>query len=218
MNTGDIQIPQASGLLSNLYYNSGWKYAANGYGNAITFDNGNVNVITTPNNSSGAGAVAAVTTRLFVSSSGRIGINTSTPTFDLELANDSAAKPSTSNWTVISDVRVKENIQNYSKGLETIINLNPVTYDYNGKAGYQKIKNNIGLIAQEVLEILPESISIFRTKLNQDDEQETQLYNFNSHALTYVLVNSVKQLKQENDELKNTLNEVLARLSALENK
>jgi Chaperone of endosialidase len=143
---------------------------------------------------------------------GNVGIGSTSPTHQLELSTDSAAKPSTNTWTISSDKRIKENIQPYSKGLETITKINPVTYDYNGKAGFQNIKNNIGVIAQDVLEILPESISTYKTLLNEGDEEKTELYNFNSHALTYILINSVKQLKEENDLLKSKLDEVLAKL------
>ena len=80
--------------------------------------------------------------------------------------------------------------------------INPVNYDYNGKAGFSAIKNNIGVIAQDVLEILPESISTYKAKLEENDAEDTELYNFNSHALTYILINAIKELKAEIDLLK----------------
>lgn len=156
--------------------------------------------------------------RIFIDDIGRMGIGVTSPSYELQLSTDSAAKPSTNTWTITSDIRVKENIQNYTKGLETIIQLVPVTYDYNGKAGFEKIRGNIGIIAQDVLNILPESISTYQAKLNEEDTEKTELYNFNSHALTYVMINSIKQLKQENDELKQTLNDLLAKIVVLENK
>ena len=133
----------------------------------------------------------------------RVGIGTAGPSYQLELSTDSAAKPSTNTWTISSDARLKENIIPYTKGLDALVQINPVTYDYNGKAGFNKIKNNIGIIAQDVLDILPESISTYMTKLNENDENDTELYNFNSHALTYILINAIKELKAEIDILKN---------------
>ena len=125
-----------------------------------------------------------------------VGIGTTTPSYKLQLSTDSAAKPSTNTWTISSDIRVKENINPYTKGLDVLMNINPVTYDYNGKAGFSKILGNIGIIAQDVLEILPESISTYKAKLNEEDLEETELYNFNSHALTYVLINAVKEQQE----------------------
>lgn len=139
--------------------------------------------------------------RIFIQESGYIGLGLS-PSYRLHLTDDSAAKPSTNTWTIASDQRVKENVNPYTKGLETILQINPVTYDYNGKAGFSKITGNIGVIAQDIVDVLPEGISTFKAKLNETDEEETELFNFNSHALTYVLINAIKELKAEIDELK----------------
>ena len=139
--------------------------------------------------------------RIFIQESGYVGLGLS-PSYRLHLTDDSAAKPSTNTWTIASDQRVKENVNPYTKGLETILQINPVTYDYNGKAGFSKITGNIGVIAQDIVDVLPEGISTFKAKLNETDEEETELFNFNSHALTYVLINAIKELKAEIDELK----------------
>lgn len=139
---------------------------------------------------------------VYVRGDGNVGLGTTSPSFRLQLASDSAAKPSTNTWTISSDERIKENINPYEKGLETILAINPVTYDYNGKAGFAKIKGNIGIIAQDIKDILPESISTYKAKLNEDDEEETDLLNFNSHALTYVLINAIKEQQKQIEELK----------------
>jgi len=124
--------------------------------------------------------------------------------YQLSLSSNSAAKPSTNTWTISSDNRVKTNINPYTKGLETILAINPVTYDYNGKAGFDPtIIGNIGIIAQDVLNIIPESINTYQAKLNEEDEEKTELYNFDSHALTFILINAVKQLSAEIELLKS---------------
>lgn len=144
-------------------------------------------------------------TRLFINNNGDIGIGTTSPTYKLELSTDSAAKPSTNTWTISSDSRIKTNIQSYTKGLEIIKKINPVSYDYNGKAGFDPTQGGIGIIAQDVKDILPESISSYYKKLNPEDENETELYNFNSHALTYVLINAIKEQQTQIEELKYLL-------------
>jgi hypothetical protein len=124
--------------------------------------------------------------------------------YQLSLSANSAAKPSTNTWTVTSDERVKTNINQYTKGLETILAINPVTYDYNGKAGFDSTSiGNIGIIAQDVLNVIPESINTYQALLNEDDEEKTELYNFDSHALTFILINAVKQLSAEIELLKS---------------
>jgi hypothetical protein len=42
---------------------------------------------------------------------------------------------------------------------------------------------------------------MFKAKLNPDDEEETELFDWNGHALTFALVNAVKELKAQNDAL-----------------
>lgn len=122
--------------------------------------------------------------------------------YQLKLSANSAAKPSTNTWTITSDERVKTNVNPYTKGLEAILSINPITYDYNGKAGFEQLTNNIGIIAQDVLNIMPECINTYKAKLNEDDEEYTELYNFDSHALTFALINAVKELKAEIEILK----------------
>lgn len=58
-------------------------------------------------------------------------------------------------WTYGSDRRLKENISDISGGLEKILGLNPVKFDYiTGE------KNNLGFIAQEVQSIIPEAVIV----------------------------------------------------------
>ena len=47
---------------------------------------------------------------------GRVGIGTGNPTHRLELSTDDAAKPGTNTWTVVSDIRMKQNIHPYKDG------------------------------------------------------------------------------------------------------
>jgi len=132
---------------------------------------------------------------------GNCGIGTSSPSFKLQLGTDSAAKPSSSAWTIVSDKRVKTNIRPYTTGLQELLQIEPKLFDYNGKAGFDtNDKNNIGVIAQEVKDIIPETVKKYNAKLNEEDEENTELYNFDSHALTFALINSVKEL---NNKIKN---------------
>ena len=144
---------------------------------------------------------------LNVDTLGRVGLGLTSPNYQLQLSTNSAAKPSSSTWTVISDERVKENIQPYQKGLNEIIQINTKTFDYNGKAGFDKIKNNVGVVAQEIIKVFPETIKTYSAKLDETDEEETELYNFDAHPLTFALINSVKELNDKilllENEIKN---------------
>ena len=141
----------------------------------------------------------------YIHTNSNVGIGTTSPAYQLQLSANSAAKPTSSAWTVVSDIRVKENIRDYDKGLSSILNIEPKIFDYNGKAGFEKTKDNIGIIAQDMLNIMPETINTYKAKLNEGDEQETELYNFDGHAITFALVNSIKELQQQITDLKTEI-------------
>ena len=103
-------------------------------------------------NGLGVGAEASAFTVLY---NGNVGIGDPNPVFQLELSTDSAGKPSTSTWTVVSDERIKENVRPYEKGLSEILKVKTKLFDYNGKAKYPKLKDNVGVIAQEIQRDFP---------------------------------------------------------------
>jgi hypothetical protein len=209
--------PSGTGVYGSSFEGDGVTgYSVEGYGVVGSTVNGEGLFVTATGSGNGATIYANGTGNALVISglnkgvtvvSGGISIignpNTDT-TYQLSLSANSAAKPSTNTWTISSDERVKTNINPYTKGLETILAINPVTYDYNGKAGFDPATTgNIGIIAQDVLNIIPESINTYNAKLNEEDEEKTELYNFDSHALTFILINAVKQLSAEIELLKS---------------
>jgi hypothetical protein len=135
------------------------------------------------------------------STSGFGGYFSSNSSYSL-VAGQSAAKPGGGSWSVFSDSRIKENVTPYTKGLADILLINTVTYEYNGLAGTTKGAKYTGVIAQEMKEIFPETVSTYKAKLNEEDEEKTELYDFNSSDLTFALINAVKELKAEIEILK----------------
>ncbi len=116
-----------------------------------------------------------------------------------------ATKTTGSSWISVSDERLKSNIQVYEKGLSEILQITPKTFEFNGKAGTQAGQSQVGIIAQEIKDILPESINTFNKKLEETDETETELYDFNQDPLVYTLLNAVKELSAKIDTLENKI-------------
>jgi len=140
--------------------------------------------------------------RLYLASGGNVGIGTTSPAYQLQLSTDSAAKPTTNTWTIVSDARLKTVIGEYQKGLAEICQIRPVRYEYNGKNGFPVDgKENISILAQEIMTVFPECVDTFRGKL-EEDGPEIDLYNYNGHAITFALINAIKELKAEIDILK----------------
>jgi hypothetical protein len=153
----------------------------------------------------------AAATRFTILNNGNVGIGTTSPGYQLQLSTNSAAKPTSNVWTVVSDSRVKENVRTYDSGLDKVLQIEPKLFDYNGKAGFEKTKDNVGIIAQEIKKILPETVNTYKAKLNEGDEEETELYSYDGHALTFALVNSIKELNKKIEKLET-------RIQTLENK
>ncbi len=141
-----------------------------------------------------------------LTSNGYVGIGDPTPSYQLELSTDSAAKPTSALWTIPSDERTKTNIQDFNDGLDIIMQINPVTYEYNGKGGFVEDGSmKVGIIAQKLQPVAPYMIGTYISKLNEDDEEETELLNYQGHALAFITVNAIQELKTELDAISSQL-------------
>ena len=132
---------------------------------------------------------------------GYVGVGIVNPSYQLQLSTDSAGKPSTNTWTIVSDSRLKTVKGEYQKGLAEICQVRPVSYEYNGKAGFVPDgKDKVSILAQELMQVFPECVDTFKGKL-EEDGPEIDLYNYNGHAITFALINAIKELKAKIDIL-----------------
>jgi hypothetical protein len=88
---------------------------------------------------------------------------------------------------VTSDCRLKANISCYELGLNELSCLQPKTYTWNEKSGNNTCHKQVGFIAQEVKQVVPESV--FMT--------QSGYYGFDALKLIPLLTNSIKQLSCE---------------------
>jgi hypothetical protein len=129
----------------------------------------------------------------------------STPTYILEVTTDSAAKPGGGSWTALSDARLKTNVREYQAGLENIKLIRPVKFYYNDLSEYKTDTEYIGVIAQELAEIAPYMVS----------QNEKGYLDVNNSAMTYMLINAVKELSEKNEKLENEMLHIQAENSTL---
>ncbi|OQX75944.1 MAG: hypothetical protein B6D61_09545 [Bacteroidetes bacterium 4484_249] len=138
-----------------------------------------------------------------IQNNGYVGVNTTSPVYTLTV-NGSAGKPGGGYWSSSSDIRLKDIHGNYTKGLNEIIKLRPVEFNY--KTGNARnLPDTItyqGFVAQEVQDIFPEAVS----------KAEDGYLDFNMHSINVALVNAVKELKKDNDELKLKIAELMRRI------
>jgi len=115
-----------------------------------------------------------------------------------------------------SDVRLKKNIESFSNGLEIVLQLNPVRFDWredlcpdsflneyrepDDEDGYPgQIKRQYGLIAQEVEEIAPDIVG------------ERKMYDETYKLIRYeklvpILISAIQEQQKEIEELKKEIN------------
>ncbi len=147
--------------------------------------------------------------------SGNIGIGTSTPNYLLEVNGTIKAN----NVSETSDLRLKRNVTTLNNSLQKILQMRGVNFYWkpeeeiknalgtHEKCQYPETKQ-IGVIAQEVEKIVPEVV-------------ETDAKGFKSvdySKLTPVLIEAVKELKAEKDELEARVDKLEKMLEELMNK
>jgi hypothetical protein len=136
---------------------------------------------------------------------GNVGIGTTLPDQELSVSGD-ASKTGGGEWLALSDRRVKKNIIPFSDGLNVLMQIEPVRFQYNGKAGYRDDgKEYVGVIAQDVQEYAPYMIDTVKKNLDEKDREQTDLLMYDGSALSYILVNAM----QEQQEMIEQLNQQL---------
>jgi hypothetical protein len=143
----------------------------------------------------------SATNQVVIDASGNVGIGAGVPGYQLELSTDSAGKPTTNTWTISSDERIKTNIQDFTAGLDEVLAIRPVTYEYSGRGGnhYRPNGIHIGIIGQEVEKVAP---YLAGRRQGELDGEMTELVTYEGHALPFMIVNAIKELQAEIEELK----------------
>jgi hypothetical protein len=127
----------------------------------------------------------------------------------LILVGSTAQKATGTTWSNPSDQRLKSNIQDYTKGTTELMQVRVREWEYNGKGGTTEGMKGLGVIADEVMTVLPNTVKNYDAKLNADDEETTAIKKFDATEITWLLVKTA----QEQQALITALT---ARITALE--
>ena len=98
--------------------------------------------------------------------------------------------------TTTSDARLKKNVRDLEGSLDKTLKLRGVKFDWIDE---NKSKDNLGFIAQEVEEVIPEVVQ----DIISIDGDEHKVVNY--QAVVPILVEAIKELKAEIDELREQL-------------
>lgn len=88
----------------------------------------------------------------------------------------------------LSDIRVKENIQDSTDGLDVILGLRPVRFDFKEGFGNNR-KNQLGFIAQEVESVFPDAVD----SAPESDDGAEDYKSVGPGALIPVLVKAIQE-------------------------
>ena len=138
--------------------------------------------------------------------SGSVGIGTSTPGKPLDVIGDIRTSTCVlfpgggSGTSCPSDISLKRDVHPFTLGLDAVVGLKPVNFYFNGLGGTTDDGVlQLGLLAQDVELVAPSLVGVREVKLKPSDRNQIQIKTVNYIALTYMLINSVKELKAAND-------------------
>ncbi|MBL7813867.1 MAG: tail fiber domain-containing protein [Saprospiraceae bacterium] len=151
--------------------------------------------------------------RMRILSTGNVGIGCTAPQYTLHVVgtlgvSTSIRSPSTTSGaiTACSDSRYKTNITPLSNALENILKMQGVRYDWRVNEfpewSFSK-RRQIGFIAQDLEKIYPELV--------ETDEKGYKSVDYSK--VTAILVEAVKEVKKENDDLKAEVQKLKAELN-----
>ena len=173
LSSGDLTIDVAGDLLIDVD------------GSEVKLSDGGTQFGTLFNSSSDYGIKSNVNDKDLVFKGEDGGSTITALTLDM---SEAGAATFNNNVTAFSDERLKSNINTLEYGLEKVNNLRGVTYTRDGR-------ENIGVIAQEVEEVLPNIV------LTADDEMGTKSVDYG--RITAVLIEAVKELTKRVEELES---------------
>jgi hypothetical protein len=111
----------------------------------------------------------------------------------LILAGSTAQKATGTTWSNPSDQRIKDNIRDYGKGITELMQIRVKEWEYNGKGGTVQGTKGLGVVADEIMMVLPDTVSTYDAKLNIEDEEVTAIKKFDATEITWLLVKTIQE-------------------------
>ena len=156
-----------------------YKYSGSGVGGSVVENSGNITFVTAPSGTANNPVTLAL--RMTITQAGNIGA------------------PSGTNIYNASDLRLKKNISTINNGLDKILALNPVKFNWiDGFEPTEDGKDMLGFIAQEVQNIIPESVENFaNNSVIVGDIIVDNALRVNEKFIIPVLVKAIQELNEK---------------------
>lgn len=141
------------------------------------------------------------TERMRILSNGRVGIGTTTPD-QLLSVNGDASKVGGGSWQTFSDARLKNISGPFRSGLNAVMRLQPLRYQYrpNNPVGITPNGEHIGLAAQDVQKVIPEAVTA----------NANGYLMVNNDPIIWTMLNAIKEQQQQIETLKQEVRRLRA--------
>lgn len=123
-----------------------------------------------------------------------VGTDATDPSYSLHIPKYGG---SNTGWIIWSDRRIKENIKTIDNALDKVLSLRGVYYN---KIDDSKKERQVGYIAQEVMEVVPELVVY---------SEELDIYNMNYAPMVSLITEAMKEQQAQIDALKEQVQTLL---------
>jgi hypothetical protein len=139
--------------------------------------------------------------RLAIDQNGRVGIGTTAPD-QLLSVNGDASKVGGGSWLSFSDERLKNLKGSFSSGLDAVMRLQPIRYEYkpDNALGLRSEGEHIGFGAEALRKIIPEAVT----------RNENGYLMVNNDPILWTMLNAIKEQTREIADLKGQLKRLQA--------
>ena len=182
------------GLFKYSSTHTAYKTAAAADGLIYNSAGGNISIL----NDNAAGNInfaagGAATAQAVITSAGNVGIGTPAPTAKLSV-NGTADKPGGGSWGVFSDERLKNVKGRFSSGLDAIMQLQPIRYEYkaDNPLHLRSGAEYVGFGARALQEIIPEAVT----------RNDNGYLVVNNDPILWTMLNAIKEQAKEIANLK----------------
>ena len=150
-------------------------------------------------------------------SKGFVGFGVSTPGYRIDLPNtaDEGGRARANQWLTYSDGRIKKQQHPLDYGLAQVLSLRPVRYEQHAstfEGGNLKLHPEamptIGLVAQEVYEVVPEAVQ-------RPEDEETALWSMDYQKLIPVMIKGMQEQQELIEKLRQRIEQLEKEMETL---
>jgi len=130
---------------------------------------------------------------LILTANNRVGIGTAVPDQKLSVIGDASKSVGGGSWQVFSDERLKTIKGRYTTGLNALMQLQPIRYEYkrDNALGLKSPQEQIGFGAQALQKVIPEAVTTSSGYLQ-----------VNNDPILWTMLNAIKEQQKEIEQLK----------------